>query len=130
MHRFSLRSIAHQFVALALAGGFLFASGGCLITSSSKTEESGTKVSQMTLNQIRPGETTETWLLATAGEPSSRRAADEHTSILRYDHVTTTSSGGTVFLLFAGNNKREQSSSVIFEVRDGVIERYWTESES
>lgn len=101
---------------------------GCLVTSRSNTSESGAQVSQVTLSQIRPGETTEAWVLATAGEPTSRRAVDERTSILRYDHVTTTSSGGTVFLLFAGGSTKKESSSVIFEVTDGVVQRYWTES--
>ena len=122
------RTIAQQAFALALAGTFLSAAAGCLVTSGSHTDERGTQVSEMTLNQIRPGETTEAWLLATAGEPTTRRAADEHTSILRYDHVTTTSSGGTVFLLFAGGKTKEKTSSVIFETKDGVIQRYWTES--
>lgn len=122
------RIIVRQTLALALSGVFLVAVGGCLVTSSNRTEETGAKVSQVTLNQIRPGETTEAWLLATAGEPTSRRTADEHTTILRYDHVTTTSSGGTVFLLFAGGSRKEKSTSVIFESTDGVIQRYWTES--
>ena len=92
------------------------------------TAETGTKVSQVTLDQIRPGETTESWLLGVAGQPTSRRTVDDHSAILRYDHVTTTSSGGTVFLLFAGGSSKQKSSSVIFEVRDGVIQRYWTET--
>lgn len=123
-----VRTMIQQMLALMLAAAFLFAAAGCLVTSSSKMEESGTKVSEVTLNQIRPGETTEAWLLAAVGEPTSRRDAGEGTSILRYEHVTTTSKGGTVFLLFAGGSKKEKSSSVIFEVKDGVVQRYWTES--
>lgn len=123
-----VRSLARQMTAFTLAFMCLFAAAGCLVTSSSKTRESGTRLSQVTLNQIRPGETTEAWLLATAGEPTTRRDAGDGTSILRYDFVTTTSSGGTVFLLFAGGSTKQQSSSVIFEVKDGVIQRYWTEA--
>lgn len=123
-----MRLLIQRIVTLTLGFLFLFAAAGCLVTSSSKTEESGTSVSQVTLNQIRPGETTEAWLIAAVGEPTTRRDAGEGTTILRYEHVTTTSSGGTVFLLFAGGSKKQKSSSVIFEVKDGVIQRYWTEA--
>ena len=117
-----------QFVSLAIGIALLMLAGGCLVTSGKHTSESGAKVSHVTLDQIRPGETTESWLIAAAGEPSSRRPIDEHSSILRYDHVTTTSSSGTVFLLFSGGSTKKQSTSVIFEVRDGVVQRYWTEA--
>jgi hypothetical protein len=122
------QTMTQQGACLAFAGAFFMLAAGCLVTSSSSTKESGARVSHVTLDQIRPGETTEAWVLATAGEPTSRRAVDEHTSILRYDHVTTSSSGGTVLFLFAGGKTRQQSTSVIFEVTDGVVQRYWTES--
>ena len=118
----------HQIVSLAIGVVFFLLAAGCLVTTGKHTSESGTKVSNVTLDQIRPGQTTESWLLAAAGEPSSRRPIDEHASILRYDHVTTTSSNGTVFLLFSGGSTKKQSTSVIFEVRDGVVQRYWTET--
>ena len=113
---------------MACSAGLCMFAAGCLVTSHSSTNESGTRFSQVTLDQIRPRETTAAWVLATAGEPTSRRVVDERTSILRYDRVTTSSSGGTVFLLFAGGSTKQQSSSVIFEVTDGVVQRYWTES--
>jgi hypothetical protein len=121
-------SVIRQAASLALAFVFLFAAGGCLVTSGSKTTQSGASVSEVTLDQIRPGQTTEAWLVAAAGQPSSRAKVDDHTEILRYDHVETRSSGGTVFLLFAGGSTRQKTTSVRFEVTDGVIQRYWTES--
>jgi len=121
-----LRRIA----SLILAGAFLSAAAGCLFTSHSSLKESGMKVSSVTLDQIRPGETTEAWLLAAAGEPSSRREVDKNTAILCYDHVSTRSSGGTVFLLFSGHSTRKETTSVKFEVAGGVISRYWVESAS
>ena len=124
----NVRMPVQQIVALALATAFLLVAAGCLVTSSKKTEESGVRVSQVTLDQIRPGETTEGWLVAAVGEPTTKREAGDGTAILRYEYVTTTSSGGTVFLLFAGGSKKKESSTVIFEVKDGVIQRYWTEA--
>jgi hypothetical protein len=117
-----------QIVSLMLGLVFLVTAAGCLVTSKSKTTQSGAKVSEVTLDQIRPGETTESWLIAAAGEPTSRAKVDDHTSILRYDHVETRSSGGTIFLLFAGGSTKQKATSVRFEVSDGVIQKYWTES--
>jgi hypothetical protein len=125
--RFGMK-IVRQIVSLILACVFLASAAGCLVTSGSSTKECGVKVSRVTLNQIQPGETTEDWLIAAAGEPSSRSRVDERTSILRYDHIETRSSHGTVFLLFAGGSKKEKTTSVRFEVTDGVIQKYWTES--
>jgi outer membrane protein assembly factor BamE (lipoprotein component of BamABCDE complex) len=117
-----------RMIGSGLAFMFLLCAAGCLVTSSSKTTQSGTSVSGVTLDQIRPGETREAWLLASAGEPTSRAKVDDHTSILRYDHVETRKSGGTIFLLFAGGSTKQKTTSVRFEVTDGVIQRYWTES--
>jgi hypothetical protein len=101
---------------------------GCLVSKGSTVRASGTKVSQPTLSQIEPGKTTESWLLAVAGEPSSRRKIDDHTSILRYEHSTTVRKGGSVFLLFRGHEEKTEKSAAVFEVTDGIITRYWTES--
>jgi hypothetical protein len=117
-----------RFAALAVAAAFFGLAAGCLVTSHSSVKESGARVSSLTLNQIRPGQTTESWLVAAAGEPSTKRSVDDHTSILRYEHVTTTNTDGTVLFLFAGGSTKEKSSTVIFEVTDGVIQRYWTEA--
>lgn len=102
--------------------------GGCLIVRGSSIDETGVKVGSSTLSQIQPGQTTEAWLLAALGEPIRRSAVNEHTSILRYDHTVTTQKGGTVFLLFAGGDQKEETTSAVFEVTDGVVTKYWTES--
>lgn len=111
-----------------LLGLFLISAGGCLVMKGSSVEEEGVKLSEPTLSQVKLGETTEAWLVAAAGEPSSRRVIDDHTAILRYDHSITTAKGGAVFLIFAGGDEKTETTSTLFEVNDGVITRYWTES--
>jgi hypothetical protein len=111
-----------------LLAGCAMAAGGCLVMKGTQVQESGVRVSNATLNQVKPGETTEAWLRAALGEPTSTREVDERTRILRYDHRTVKESGGAVFLLFAGGESIEKTSSVIFEVQDGIVTRYWTES--
>lgn len=119
--------VLKSFACFVLAG-CCFAASGCLISKTNSTREQGVKVSGSTLDQVKPGETTESWLLATLGEPTSRRPVDETTSVLRYDHKVVTSKGGAVFLIFAGAEKKEKTNSVLFETKDGVVTRYWMES--
>jgi hypothetical protein len=104
--------------------------GGCLITSSNSLEESGTRVSAITLAQIVPRETTEAWLVATLGEPTERTvvAGQENVAVLKYEHVAKSTSAGTVFLLFAGGSTKRTVHATYFEVVNGVVTRHWTET--
>jgi len=118
--------IRQTIFSIVLAATTLVA-GGCLVSKGSSMSEEGVKVSQPTLAQVEIGKTTESWLVATVGEPTSRRKVDEHVQVLRYDYKQRKNSGGYVFLIYAGGEREEKTSSAIFEVTDGVITRYWTE---
>ncbi len=118
---------------------------GCLVSSSNSTQESGVRVSSTTLEQIEPNRTTEQWLIATLGEPTSRTAvqsgvptdsnavanatapAGPKVEILRYDFSRTERSAGAVFLIFGGATSRSEQSRAFFEVTDGVVTRAWRE---
>jgi hypothetical protein len=108
--------------------GVLFIASGCLLTSSNTTDESGVRVGAGTLRQVEVGRTTEDWLLATLGPPTSRNKVRGELEILGYDHQVVKKSNGSVFLLFAGSSKKVEKSSTYFELSDGVVTRYWTES--
>lgn len=116
------------FISAVLLCAVVVSAGGCLVGKSRWERESGVRVSKSTLGQVKPGETTEDWVIAALGEPTSRNSVDEHTSILRYDHTVKINKGGYVFLIFAGGESIEEHNSVLFEVTDGVVDRYWTES--
>jgi len=117
-----------------VTGVLLFTLGfnaGCFIVHTDKhVRESGVPVSSQTLNQIKTGETTEAWLLATLGEPSDRTVVDEDESkvkILRYDHTVHKSDEGRVFLLFSGETDETKIRRAYFEIKNGVVTRYWTD---
>lgn len=109
--------------------GILALQGGCLVTSAEREEESGVAVSGSTLEQVAPGETTEAWLLATLGEPTSRQpvAGKDGVEILRYDHCQTKASSGTVLFLFGGSSASSTTQRTYFEVTNGVVTRHWRE---
>lgn len=102
---------------------------GCLVSSSNSTTESGVRVSNATLAQVVPGTTTESWVVATLGEPTSRTdvPGQPGTQILRYDFSRSEESSGAVFLIFGGSTRRQTNSRAFFEVSNGVVTRSWQE---
>jgi hypothetical protein len=109
---------------------FLFTATGCLISTSNSVKESGTAVNSGTLQQVEVGKTTESWLLATLGTPTARCKvpSEPGVEILSYNHEVVKTSHGHVFLLFSGSDRKVDSHRTIFEVTDGVVTKYWTES--
>ena len=77
--------------------------GGCLVTSHSNQSRSGKYVSDATMKQIQPGQTTSSWVLATLGPPSVDERLEDGTHLYKYNYTERTDSTGTVFLLFAGD---------------------------
>jgi hypothetical protein len=125
-HALMIRTIVFD-LTLAVC---IFCLTGCLITSSKQVKETGTPVSSNTLRQVEPGVTTTDWLLATLGPPTSRNPVDDraNTEILAYSHEVVRTSRGKVFLLFSGSSNTVDSQRTFFEVTDGVVTRFWTES--
>lgn len=118
-----------RFLPMLAAGGFLAAASGCLVTHGSSHEETGVRVSHHTLNQVTVGSTTEEWLLATLGEPTSRSWVEgTNQEILRYEHHVDHEEAGTVFLIFAGGKDYSRTSVTYFELTEGVVTKFWTES--
>lgn len=118
-----------QLIGLGIAGVFALTAGGCLVMGGKSIDESGTKVTSATLDQIKIGETTEAWLVATLGEPQSRTTveSDPTVNVLRYEHVVCKADGATVFLIFAGGSEEKKTTTTYFETTDGVVSRYWIE---
>jgi hypothetical protein len=111
-----------------IVASLLFVASGCLLTSSNKVNESGVKVGAATLRQVEPGKTTEGWLLATLGPPTTRTTVRGDLQILGYNHEIEKKSHGSVFLLFSGKSHKVDKSTTFFELDRGVVTRYWTES--
>ena len=121
--------IRHIVLDLTVAA-FLFTATGCLIGTSNSVKESGTPVSGTTLRQVEVGKTTESWLLATLGPPTTRAKVNDQpgVEILTYNHRVVRESHGHVFLLFSGSNEKVDSNRTFFEISDGVVSKYWSES--
>lgn len=110
-----------------LACAALF-SGCAVINSHEETRYSGRVVADESLERILPGETTEAWVLATLGEPSSTKDVGDNTRVLRYESTKIKHVDAELLFIFDTSSRVELDRTVFIECRDGVVERYWSET--
>ncbi len=111
-------------LALVVAG--LLPLTGCVILSNDVSYgEKGPRVSDEALQQIESGRTTRDWVIATLGAPSEQETTKEGLEILKYRYTRREESTVLVlpFLIVDGDQRQERT--VYFEVKDGVVQRYW-----
>jgi outer membrane protein assembly factor BamE (lipoprotein component of BamABCDE complex) len=101
------------------------AASGCLFNSKTTQRIEGQYVEPASFGQIKPGQTTATWVLATLGEPSSRTTADDQTEVWKWTYTEHRHSSGNIFILFAAVSDRAVPRSAFVELRDGVVTRKW-----
>jgi hypothetical protein len=86
----------------------------------------GVRIGDNTLEQFEAGVTTEAWLVAIIGEPTSWSIVEgvEDTRVYRYELVERK---GGLLSFFTGD---ELSTSVVyFIISEGVVTRFWTDRE-
>jgi len=103
---------------------------GCIVVADTNRRHTGMVPSAATIKQVELGETTAEWLIAAVGQPSSRQKVDEHTELLRYERTTTVNSSLNILVLLHTNDNTRTHEAVVFEVVDGVVQKYWTEPET
>lgn len=104
-----------------------FLLAGCVI---SKTDEHYTgrdrPIGNQTLRQIECGETTKDWLVAALGEPTEEHLTEDGTEILKYRCIMKKDNAFVLFPIIIVDDK-ETDHSVSFEIKDGIVQRYWKE---
>jgi hypothetical protein len=80
------------------------------------------------LKEIECGRTTRDWLVETFGEPTELLMADDGSEILRYKCVKRKDNQ---FVMFPPpiviRDDKQVEHFMAFEVRDGIVQRYWKE---
>lgn len=103
----------------------LFLVGGCVVCH---VDEQYTGVEDKMLREIECGQTTRDWLVETFGEPTELLMTDEGSEILRYKCVKKKDNK---FVMFPPpiviKDDKQVEHVVAFEVRDGIVQRYWKE---
>jgi outer membrane protein assembly factor BamE (lipoprotein component of BamABCDE complex) len=99
--------------------------GGCLISSNTTVIHTGAVVPDATFSQIKPGETTEAWVRATIGQPTSEAALDNGGKILKWAYTERRESDGAVFLVFRGHDEKDVTHTAYVQVATGVVTKAW-----
>ena len=95
---------------------------GCVVCDS---DVRYTGVADETLKQVKCGQTTRDWLVATFGEPTEQHATDAGTEILSYRCTRKQDSSVVVLPFVIVDDEKETEHTVSFEIKDGVVQRYW-----
>lgn len=120
----SQRSLV-RILALTASAASCAVLSGCLVSGSSNTSMSGKYVGPSTFSQVEPGVTSEEWVLAAFGQPTSRTSLSTGADLLKWEFTRTQRGSGSVFLLYGGSNSRETQGAAFVEVRDGVVTKAW-----
>lgn len=107
--------------ALASVAGL----SGCLVSGNSSSTMSGSYVGSSTFSQVEPGVTSEEWVLATFGEPTSRTTLSDGSQMLKWSYRQTKSGSGSVFLLYGGSNSTERQGATFVQIRDALVIKAW-----
>lgn len=97
---------------------------GC-VTIESDVHYSGVDNSQ--LRQIEQGKTTKDWLVTALGEPTEERMMEDGTEILRYKCTEKRNNQFVLFPIVFVDDKKEIEHTVVFKLKDGIVQRYWKE---
>ncbi len=110
--------------SIGIAAAGLLAMGGC----GSPAKESGVRIGDETLRQFEAGVTTEAWILAILGEPTSESYVADlpNTKVFRYALVEESSGLISFFTGGSGKNK----AVVYFLITDGVMTRFWADRDT
>ena len=98
---------------------------GCVVC---ETDEHYTGIENHTLREIECGQTTRDWVIESFGEPSEQILNDDGSEILKYKCIRTKDNK---FVMFPPpiviRDEEDIEHTVAFEVRDGIVQRYWKE---
>jgi hypothetical protein len=95
---------------------------GC---AGSRPSDTGIRIGDETLDQFEAGITTEAWLVAVLGEPTSSCEVEgvKNTKVFRY---ASGESASGLSSLFAGNSSRT-TAVTYFIISEGIVTRFWAD---
>lgn len=117
MHR-----AARHVPAFSLAAALVLTLAGCAGTP---PKQLGVRIGDETLKQFKVGVTTESWLLAVLGPPTSSSNVTniENTKVFRY---ALGDAPGGLGALFSGQPAKN-TAVVYFIITDGIVTRFWAD---
>lgn len=95
--------------------------GGC----SAPPRQTGVRIGDETLKQFKAGVTTESWLLAVLGPPTSSSVVQNIPNTRVYRYALGEAAGG-LGAIFSGQASKN-TSVVYFIITDGIVTRFWAD---
>jgi hypothetical protein len=118
----------HRIVLAIVVVGTLLPAAGCFIWNSEVDYgDKGAPLSGSTLKKVECGKTTKAWVLATLGKPSQESTTEGGVELLTYKYSKSQDSNVVMPFLIV-NDEKKQEQTVFFEVKDGVVQKYWVEN--
>jgi hypothetical protein len=118
----------HKYGVIGLVAALVAASvliTGCVVC---ETDEQYTGIEKEALKKVECGQTTRDWVVETFGEPSEQILTDDGSEILKYKCIRKKDNK---FVMFPPpiviRDEKDVEHTVAFEVRDGIVQRYWKE---
>jgi len=110
-------------VSLAVAAVLL---AGCVVC---QKDEQYTGIRDETLRKVECGQTTKGEIVEMFGEPSEQAVSEGGAEVLKYKCVKKKDNQFVMFPppIVIKDDKAERHT-VVFELRDGVVQRYWKKS--
>ncbi len=114
-----------RIISVVLLVSLLFLASGCLFGGNKCVRVSGTEVDKNDLAKVKNGETSKSELISLFGAPTSTWASgDKKTEKLTYKHTKTTSDNTALLFIWAINHSNRETNTVVFTLKDGVVESY------
>ncbi len=116
-------------VSRIVAGGLLAStallSTGCVVSGHSSNKVTGSYVGASTFQKIEEGVTTEEWVLAALGVPTSEATLEDGTKLWKWSYEERRKSRGALLFVFGGSSDHVSQGGVYAELRDGIVQRTW-----
>ena len=97
---------------------------GCVIDTSSRSENSGRRVGRETLDQLQPGRSQE-FVLALLGDPNTRSSAGEKTEIWKWEYRSREHHDGSLIFVLDSHKTTEVRSTTYVLFEDGKLAKAW-----
>ena len=97
---------------------------GCVIDTSSRSENSGRHVGAETLEQLQPGRSQE-FVRALLGDPTTRSNAGEKTEVWKWEYRSRQHQSGSLIFVLDSHKTSEVRSTTYVLFEDGKLTKAW-----
>lgn len=119
-------SIYRQLIISVLLVCLMFSAGGCLFGGNKNVTITGTQIDSSDLSRVKIGQTERSEVISLFGAPTSTwKSSDKVIEKLTYKHTENVRGQASLIFIFTVNDNTNKTSSVVFSLRNGVVESYW-----